>query len=580
MQTLSFLGERLRPHGRLLTAAALVAVVFRLLPLQVPILAGALIDGLSGRGASIWGWPLPSETPAAAVQLAGAILSTLALATGLAAYLARRLSSRLRRSLNRELRECVFRAWQETSVGFQRAQGAIRFSTDILPRTRAVGRLAADSIVEGLAAGARLIYPALMLLLLDPVLALIPLAALPLQALLTRTAQQRESRFADEVQEAAAISKRAFREAVEGTETIQALNAQPVVRDQLLRADEEVEEIRDRASGFSRVLTGAAWSLAALGLALSWWVGGTRVAAGETTIGHLVTFAGFAALLGLPLRRFTTLSRRTNRGLRDLERVRRFLESAAADQGRRGKAGTSPQFGAIELRGVSFRPGGGDVLKEACATVPAGEFIWVRGPSGCGKSSLLRLIAGLDLPDEGTVLLGGQDLSACPAGAIRQLITLVPQNPSVFTGTLASNLRLADPEAAVEGLEAACALAGLAPLLNSLGGRLDTLVGEQGVRLSAGEAQRLAIARALLRRPRVLLLDEPTAPLDEEAELRLLEALGSLTPAVTVVMTAHQVRSLSRIDRVLEVCDGRIMEWPATRRREPIERRERECPSS
>jgi ABC-type multidrug transport system fused ATPase/permease subunit len=132
----------------------------------------------------------------------------------------------------------------------------------------------------------------------------------------------------------------------------------------------------------------------------------------------------------------------------------------------------------------------------------------------------------------------------------------------LFEGTLRANLLLGAPDTSEEQLRHICAVAGLGPLLASLPHGLESLLGERGVRLAASERRRLGIARALVRQPRVLLLDESTTGLDEQAELELLENLRSLRPPMTVILVASQLRSLAGIDRVIELRGGRLAEWP------------------
>jgi ATP-binding cassette, subfamily B, bacterial len=559
MATLRFVRDLLRWHRRGLLGLILLRTLFRLLPLQVPLLTGALIDGVSHRPARLWGMALPADAHDA-VTLAGAAMALTAAATGLAAFLSEALSGQVSRALTGDLRERLLEAWCQAPAAFHRLRGDTAGFRRMHNEARVIGRFAAESLGEGVASGARFVYPAAMLLMLDARLAMLPLAVLPVQALLTRLLEKRQSRLQDALSERKAALSYRLQESLDGLETIQSLGAQREMLRRLKGESAQLQGPQAELGRYSGLLTGSVWGLTALGLGLSWWIGGLRIAAGEMSVGHLVTFTGFASLLALPLRRFAGLFKDTRSALKSLGEIRAFLEAAGVDQVPRRTA-LQVEGGGIVLDAVVCGRNGQPILDGVSAVFPAGELIWLRGPGGSGKSTLLRLLAGLEAADRGAIRMDGQDLAHCRAESIRDAIVLVPQQPTVFSGTLAANLRLGHAMATGAEMEAVCAEVGLTALLDRLPQRLETVVGEGGMRLAAGDAQRLSLARALLRRPRVLLLDEPASRLDPGAELRLLERLRSLCPRVTVILVAHQVRSLACIGHVFELEDGRMTDW-------------------
>jgi len=537
-------------------------VLFRLLPVQVPLLTGALIDGLQGRSASVWGYVFPANSPAAVVEQAGMGLAVVALFTGISAYCSGRTTGRLTRVLVRQLRLCVLLSWEHASAAFHRRHGASGLFDRTMSETRSLGRFAQASLVEGSAAILRLLYPAAMLILIDPWMALLPMAALPAQFLLTQATQRRQARFTDAIRTGKSRLRRRLKENLDGIETVQALGAQ----DQFVaHIEEDADAVEDESlqSGlYGSLQNGSVWCLAALAVAGSWWLGGQRVLSGEMSAGTLVAFAGFVGYLAVPLRRLSRLASGTRRALAGLEQIAELIDGARADSCHAGHLELEPKDGVLRLRGVSFRHRRQLILQEVSAEFPAGEMIWLRGRSGCGKSTLLRLMTRFDMPSNGAIEMDGQDLAACTQESVRRHIALVPQQPAIFSGTLAENLRLGNPRATVYDMLWACEGAGFGSTLCDLEDGLQTQVGELGLRLSGGQAQRLSIARALLRKPRVLLLDEPTAALDPDAEAQLLQRLCALTPAITVVVVAHHPRSLDGFHRVMELDEGRLSEWP------------------
>jgi ATP-binding cassette subfamily C protein CydD len=217
---------------------------------------------------------------------------------------------------------------------------------------------------------------------------------------------------------------------------------------------------------------------------------------------------------------------------------------------------------SLELDGVSFaypereRP----ALDGITLTLPAGSCTALVGRSGSGKSTLVNLLLRSIVPTEGSIRANGVPLTAMSAAAWRERVALVSQRPYLFRGTVRENIRLARPNAGTEEVMRAAELAGCLPFIAELPGGLDCLIGERGERLSAGECQRLAIARAFLKDAPLLLLDEPTSALDPESEARIREALTLLMQGRTVLVVAHRLNTVRAADRVAVLDAGRLVE--------------------
>lgn len=535
MQTRELLWNQTKHYRRDWIAGVALRVMFRLLPLQVPIVAGWMIQNLHKDGAALY-------EP-------GGLLVGLAVLTGLTAYGSDHMRRRVDGEMSDGLRQRIWEAWQQAAPSYRMRHGLDRLQTQTLSYAGALGELTANIAMEGIAMACRMAYPVVMLLWLDPWLALLPLSLLPVQALLGRMARLHSQKHVQQEREARQRSKRAWRETVENAETLQALGAQSAAWQQIESAALRLAELRTIRSRYERMLSGGVWAVAALGLALSWWGGAVRCAAGEMTLGQLVTFTGFAGFLGLPLRRFGVLGNQAGQALDRLREVGLFLDEAATARRTVMAPGPDLRAGAFQLEDVGLDIGTSAIFHRLNARLPAGELILVRGRSGAGKSMLLRLLAGLEAPTSGRILLDGQEVLG-----LHPDVLLVEREVAVFEGTLRENLTLGWQAGAEEDLRAALEQAKWSALPQGL----DTFLGDGGYRLAAGERQRLGIARALLRRPRVLLLDEATTGLDEATEQELVEELRRLKSGMTVVLVASRLRNQDAVDRVLEVGGGQL----------------------
>lgn len=301
---------------------------------------------------------------------------------------------------------------------------------------------------------------------------------------------------------------------------------------------------------------------AMIGVAMVAVTVGVQLAEGALGLTAGLTVLILAPEVYMPLRRLGTQFHASADGMAAAERIFEILDQpAAVSLPERPLPAPDPAAGPLVLESVRFsHPGRDEVLCGADLLVEPGETVAVVGPSGGGKTTLLSLLLRLADPAAGTLRCAGVDLAAVDPAEWRRRIAWVPQRPTVFAGTVAENVRLAEPEASESRVLEAVRLAGLAALVASLPEGLATRVGEGGRRLSAGQAQRLALARAFLRDAPLLVFDEPTAHLDEETELEVAAAVERLSVGRTALLVAHRPELARRADRVVELRDGVLRE--------------------
>ena len=321
-----------------------------------------------------------------------------------------------------------------------------------------------------------------------------------------------------------------------------------------------------------------AWSLVSpLVVAILVWYGASRIlsdAAGVTagvldpakafTTGNLVTFLFYLAMLLEPLAVLAGAATGAQNGLAALDRVLDVLEEEPEFPGATGTLAPRPEevAGRFTLRRVSFQYPGRRLpaLRGVTLEVPAGHVVALVGPSGAGKSTLCDVIARFQDPSEGLVELDGIDIRKFDLQCYRRLVGVVEQDVFLFEGTIAENIaygvRDASPEAIARAAEAALA----ARFIEEMDDGYETLVGERGVRLSGGQRKRLAIARALLTDPRILILDEATSELDAASERLVHRSLASLMRGRTVFIIAHRLSTVAHADLIVLLERGRIVD--------------------
>ena len=296
------------------------------------------------------------------------------------------------------------------------------------------------------------------------------------------------------------------------------------------------------------------------------WYGGTQVVAGRLTAGDLVMFLTYVTLLLGPLEVLANTATSLQTSLASLDRTLDLLEEKDEFADTTARATASPDAahvrGDIRFEGVSFRYGGSAraVLDGVTFDAPAGTMVALVGHSGAGKTTLSNLVARFHDPSEGRVTLDGTDLRDIALPSYRRLLGIVEQDVFLFDGTIRENIAYARPSASDAEIERAARVARADVFIERLDDRYATRIGERGVKLSGGERQRLALARAVLADPRILILDEATSNLDTESERHIQAALGDILRGRTSFVIAHRLSTIREADLILVMEDGRIVE--------------------
>ena len=288
--------------------------------------------------------------------------------------------------------------------------------------------------------------------------------------------------------------------------------------------------------------------------------GGSQVLGNNMSLGELVQFSSYGSYLYSKLEWFGMLPRHFTMAMVSTQRVFEVLDEVIAED-TENKIGTSSVQGDIDFQNVSFGyKSYRKVLRNISSHIQKGEMIGLVGHSGAGKSTFINLVMKLYNPNNGKILLDGEDLSHYDESAFKEILGVVLQESYLFSGTILENIAYSNPDASLEDIIEASKKANAHDFIMSLPDAYNTYVGEKGHRLSGGERQRISIARAILSNPKILILDEATASVDTETEAKIQNALENVTEGKTVIAIAHRLSTLKNADRLFVFENGRVAE--------------------
>jgi ATP-binding cassette subfamily B protein len=290
------------------------------------------------------------------------------------------------------------------------------------------------------------------------------------------------------------------------------------------------------------------------------WVGGLRLLAGQISLGSFVMFQTYMGMLIWPMIAMGWVINLMQRGKASLRRIREILDFPPSITGPADALRPSKLQGAIAFRHVRVTYASGDALAGIDLEIVPGETVAIVGHTGSGKSTLVNLVPRLSDPASGEVSVDGADARRYDPGALRQRIATVPQETFLFSMTLAENIALGVPDASRQAIERAASIAGLGPDLELMPKGLDTMVGERGITLSGGQRQRTAIARAVLRDPDILILDDALSSVDTVTEEKILRELTQVMAGRTTLLVSHRVSTIRHAHRIVVLEGGAIAE--------------------
>jgi ABC-type multidrug transport system fused ATPase/permease subunit len=461
-----------------------------------------------------------------------------------------------------DLRNQVYRTLQRLSISYFENRSTGELMSRVVSDVNNVERIFIDGIEAILMAGLTLTGIAGVLFYLNWRLALLALIPVPFLILGASFFTRRIHGLYHLIRQKSAQLSALLQDSLSGIRETMSFNRAPFEIDRFNRLSQEYCNSSLKVARLWGVYSPSMILLGSMGMVLILWYGTHQVIQGRLTLGELVAFLSYLALFYTPINQIHSVNHMLQQALASGERVFEILDAEPEVKDRPGAVDLPMKIqGAVRFEEASFnyRPEV-SVLKGVSFEVLPGEHVALVGPSGGGKSTIIKLLMRFYDVDSGRITLDGYDLQDLKLSFLRDQIGIVQQEPFLFNGTVRENIVYGNLQAGETAIIDAARLAHAHDFIIDLPEGYDTWIGERGVKLSVGQKQRLAIARAALKDPAVIIFDEATSNIDTETEVKIQEALEQLTRQRTTLIVAHRLSTLRHVDKILVVDDGRIVE--------------------
>ena len=538
----------LKPYRPDLLLAGLLILTRSAATLAIPYLVGLAVDqGIRGGNAG------------RLESLSGLLLGAVCLAA-ISQYAFMRVSGRIGQNILLDLRMLIFRHVQELSLSFYERYTSGRIIARLTSDIDSLTELLNTGLTSLLTSLISVVAIAAILLRLDLRLGLVTLLAFPLVVALTQWFRSNSERAYRAVRRAIALVIVHYTESLAGIRAVHAYGREP-------RNQEIFEDVNDRyraanvwTTNLASVFGPAINLLGRITTAGVLVYGGYLVVQGQLTLGVLTAFVLYVRQFFEPMQELSQFYNLFQAAAAALEKLSGVMEETASVPEPTSAAVLESIEGSVQFDEVSFAYREKRVIESMSVTIPAGQVVALVGQTGAGKSTMARLISRFYDPTSGTIRLDGVDLRSVSGRDLRRAVIAVTQESYLFSGTIGSNIAFGRPGASPIEIEAAARAVGAHEFIGQLPGAYDTDVRRRGVRLSAGQRQLVAFARAFLADPRVLILDEATSSLDLPTERLVQHALRTLLRGRTAIIIAHRLSTVEIADRVLVIDGGRIVE--------------------
>lgn len=540
----------LRPYKWQMAAAFVFMLAVTGLTLLTPYLMKIAIDGYITRGDQ-------SGLGQIALGLAASFIGLYLATSGERYYLAW-VGQRILANLRGEL----FRHLQALHIGYHDNHIVGVTVSRLINDVAEINQLLSEGVVTLMGDLLVLVGIIVVMFTMSPRLALLTFTVLPLMFLATYLfSRQARVAFRETRSKVAAVVGNLAQE-INGIRAIQAFAQEQTTQERFEQVNEENRDAYINAMSLSYVFLPSIEFLGMLSTVIVLLFGGLAVGRGEVTLGVLVAFLSYVTRFFQPVQELSRLYTTLQSAMAGGEQVLNLLDTPPQVADVQGAVEMPPVRGLVEFDHVTFRyrPDSPDVIRDISLRIQPGQTVALVGPTGAGKTTIANLVARFYDASDGAVRIDGLDVRSVTQASLRQQVRVVPQDPFLFARTIAENIRFGNPEASDEEVEQAARQANAHEFISALPNGYDTRILEGGVNVSVGQRQLIAIARAILADPRVLILDEATANIDTVTEVLIQGALERLLRQRTAIVIAHRLSTVRHADVVYVIDGGRVVE--------------------
>jgi ATP-binding cassette subfamily B protein len=479
---------------------------------------------------------------------------------GIFLYLQRWIIIGVSRLMEFDMRNDFYQHLQKLPIGFYQEQRTGDLMSRATNDLASVRMLIGPAVMHSVSSLLVVVGAFIMMLRIDHAMALVALLAVPVVAGLVKHYGQKIHDRTRAVQDTFGDISARVQENIAGVRVVRAFTREDNEIENFKRMNHEYVDRNRSLIRLTATFYPALHSLIGVMFVLLFFFGTKKIIAGTMTLGAFVAFQFYLGRMIWPLIAFGWVINLFQRGMASMKRLHAIWSAPTVVESPNASAPAQHPRGDLEIRNLTFSYGARDILRDVNLTIRHGETVGIVGRTGSGKSTLLALVTRAFEPPAGTIFIDGRAVETIPLRELREWIGMVPQETFLFSESIAENIRFGRATANDEEVQTAATQAGLSTDVEAFPHGIGTVIGERGITLSGGQKQRTAIARALVRDPLILILDDSLSAVDTHTEERILNALRSIRQGRTALIVSHRVSSVKDADQIVVLDDGRVVE--------------------
>jgi ATP-binding cassette subfamily B multidrug efflux pump len=550
--TLNRLWDFFRKEKIGLSATFLLVLTSGILGLLVPFLIGKAVDAI---------FPGPNLVEFGRLKFISALLLSIYILDSGLTFLQEYIVAGIAQKVVHDIRKSLFGKLQSLPIVYFDTQTHGELMSRLTNDVDNISNTISQSTVQFMASVVNIVGSLIMMIRLSGFMTIASLITVPMVYLLTKTIAKRTKVLFKEQQEALGLLNGHIEETIGGIHVVKAFNKEDKVVDEFIRQNHILREVGVKAQIWSGFIMPLMNVINNFGFGVIAILGGALAVKGKISVGIIASFIFYSRQFTRPLNELASTFNTLQSGIAGAERVFEILDEEEERKDGEGAILATDIEGEVEFKFVSFEYEPGEpVLKDISFKVEPGTNIALVGATGAGKTTIVNLLTGFYEIEEGEILIDGINIKDYQKDSLREIFGMVLQDTYLFSGTIEENIRYGRLDATYEEIERAAKMSKAHDFISRLPMGYDTILSEGGMNLSQGQRQLIAISRAILADPSILILDEATSSVDTRTELKIQEAMVQLMKGRTTFIIAHRLSTIREADIIMVIDDGKIVE--------------------